>query len=78
MGHLRQQFAKRLKELRESRNMTQDDLATASGLSISFIRALEQGVNAPSFESLEILATALNVKAHKLFEFETDLYEGNK
>lgn len=69
MGHLRQQFAKRLKELREQRGMTQEELAKASGLSISFIRAVEQGVNAPSFESIEALTKALNLEAKELFDF---------
>lgn len=70
MGQLRQQFAKRLKALREERSMTQEDLAKASGLSISFIRAVEQGVNAPSFESIEDLAQALAVEVRELFQFQ--------
>lgn len=69
MGQLRQQFAKRLKELREQRGMTQEELAKASGLSISFIRAVEQGVNAPSFDSMEALAKALAVEAIDFFQF---------
>ena len=70
MGQLRQQFAKRLKELREQKGLTQEDLAKASGLSISFIRAVEQSVNAPSFETIEALASALQVKVKSFFEFE--------
>lgn len=67
MGQLRQQFAKRLKQLRQQKGMTQEELAKASGLSISFIRAVEQGVNAPSFESIEVLAKALDVEAREFF-----------
>jgi transcriptional regulator with XRE-family HTH domain len=73
MGQLRQQFAKRLKELRKQKRMTQEDLAKASGLSISFVRSVEQGVNAPSFESIEAIASALHVNVNVLFEFETNL-----
>jgi transcriptional regulator with XRE-family HTH domain len=72
MGQLRQQFAKRLKELREQRGLTQEELAKASGLSISFIRAIEQGVNAPSFESIEFLAKALAVEEREFFSFRRD------
>lgn len=67
MGHLRQQFAKRLKELREQRSMTQEELAKASGLSVSFIRSVEQGVNAPSFESIEKLAQVLETPIKEFF-----------
>jgi transcriptional regulator with XRE-family HTH domain len=67
MGELRQQFAKRLRELRQQKGMTQEELASESGLSISFIRSVEQGVNAPSFESLEALAKALAVEVRELF-----------
>lgn len=67
MGQLRQQFAKRLKDIRERKGMTQEELANACGLSISFIRAVEQGVSAPSFESIEVLAEALDVEAKEFF-----------
>ncbi len=70
MSQLRQQFAQRLKLLRHQKGMTQEDLAQASGLSTNFIRAVEQAVNAPSFESLEIIAGALEVKVWELFNFE--------
>jgi transcriptional regulator with XRE-family HTH domain len=70
MGQLRQQFAKRLKELREQKGMTQDDLAKASGLSISFVRSIEQGIHAPSFASIEQLADALTIKPKDLFNFD--------
>ena len=70
MGQLRQQFAKRLKELREQKGMTQEELAKASGLSVSFIRSIEQCTNAPSFESIEALTKALNLEAKELFNFK--------
>lgn len=69
MTRLRRQFARRLKSLRQQKGMTQEDLANASGLSVNFIRAVEQAVNAPSFESLEALAGALGVTVGDLFDF---------
>jgi transcriptional regulator with XRE-family HTH domain len=67
MGQLRQQFAKRLKELREQKGMTQEELAKASGLSVSFIRSVEQGVSAPSFESIEKIAQVLEIPIKEFF-----------
>lgn len=69
MSDLRRQFARRLKTLRQQKGMTQEELATASGLSVNFIRAVEQAINAPSFESLEAIAGALGVEVKELFEF---------
>lgn len=71
MSQLRQQFAKRLKELRKQRGMTQEELAVATGLSVSFVRSIEQGINAPSFESIEIIASALSVTVIAMFDFHS-------
>ncbi|HIP72420.1 MAG TPA: XRE family transcriptional regulator [Anaerolineae bacterium] len=75
MGQLRQQFAKRLKELRQQKGMTQEELATSSKLSISFIRALEQNVHSPSLTSIELLAKALSVEPKDLFDFHSNITE---
>ena len=69
MGQLRQQFAKRLKELRQQKGMTQEELAKATGLSVSFIRAIEQATHTPSFDSIEKLCDALNIQPKNLFDF---------
>ena len=71
MSQQRQKFAQRLKTLRSQKGMTQEDLAQATGLSISFIRAVEQGLYAPSFESIEAIAKSLSVREKELFDFES-------
>ena len=73
MGQLRKQFAKRLKELRQQKGMTQEELAKATGLSVSFIRSMEQATHAPSFDSIEKLCATLNIQPKNLFDF----IEGN-
>lgn len=70
--NLRKQFSRRLGFLRKQRGMTQEELAVAAGLSVSFIRAIEQGVHAPSFESLDQLAFALGLEVQDLFRFQSD------
>lgn len=69
MSQLRQQFAKRLKELRLRKGMTQEELANTAHLSVSFIRSIEQGTHAPSFESIEKLSFALALQTKELFNF---------
>ncbi len=69
MTQLRNQFAKRFKALRVDKQLTQEDLAKMLGLSTSFVSNLERGINAPSFETLESIAKALEVSVKDLFDF---------
>lgn len=55
------EFSNRLKELRSSRNLSQDDLAKNLGLGKSSISMYEKGKRKPSFEVLEALADFFNV-----------------
>ena len=58
----------RIKELRESANMTQSDLAEKSGVSRVIINGLESGrVKATSTKSLQKLAKALNTQVQNIF-----------
>jgi transcriptional regulator with XRE-family HTH domain len=68
---LQSQFALHLQKLRRMRNLTQVELAQKTGLSASFISSLERGVDAPSFDSLEAIAFALDVPVRELFNFES-------
>jgi transcriptional regulator with XRE-family HTH domain len=54
-------FAARLKELRESAGLTQQELADKVGLSLGAIRHLEQGLNEARFSTINALAEALGV-----------------
>ena len=72
MSELRRQFAQRLRELRQQKGMTQEELANASKMSVGFIRSIEQGIHAPSFESIEALAVALSVSIRELFDFDSN------
>ena len=62
----KEEIGLRIKTMRKSRNMTQEDLAKAIDQSASSITMYENGRREPSFETLEALADAFNVS---LFEF---------
>ena len=55
-------FARRLKELREEEGLTQGELAIKAGLSVQAISALENETRAPSWETVRRLALALGVE----------------
>ena len=54
-------FAARLKELRESKRLTQQQLADLAGLKLGGIADLEQGRREPAWRTVLALAKALDV-----------------
>ncbi|WP_081704145.1 helix-turn-helix domain-containing protein [Photorhabdus temperata] len=61
----------RIKELRQSRAWSQEQLAELSSLSVRTIQRLENGEKA-SLETLAAIASAFNIKVTDLYSPETD------
>lgn len=59
--NVRSRFGATLKERRLRRQLTQEQLAEASGLSYKFVGELERGQGNPTLETLARLAAALDV-----------------
>lgn len=72
MSELRAQVGKRLRYLRRQRNLTQEQLAEAAGISVDMLSNIERGINAPSFETIERLVKAFNVLPKDLFCFDDE------
>ncbi len=70
MQNLKEAFGKRIKELRKSRNMTQEELAEFLSLNPRQLTRIEAGENFPSAESLAKLCCALDIDMKYLFDFE--------
>ena len=66
--NLLKSFGKRLKELRASRNMSQETLAVCCGLDRTYISGLERGVRNPSLTCIFQVAKGLDVKAELLIK----------
>ena len=69
MGALKVQFGKRLKFLRKQSNLTQEQLAESTGLTIESISNIKRGLFGPKFDNLEKIAAAIGVEVQELFEF---------
>ncbi len=69
MSQLNEQFGKRLQFLRKRANMTQEELASATGFTYEAISNFERGIHGVKFSALEKIADALNVQVKELFEF---------
>jgi transcriptional regulator with XRE-family HTH domain len=59
-------IGKRLKELREAKNLSQGDIERRSGLLRSYISRVEGGYTVPSLATLERFAKALGVEPYQL------------
>ncbi|WP_037355852.1 helix-turn-helix domain-containing protein [Selenomonas sp. FC4001] len=61
-------FNERLKELRKSRHLTQDEFSKQSGIGRSAVSMYESGKRMPSYETLEQIADFFNVSMGSLIE----------
>ncbi len=66
-------LGRRVKALREAAQLTQEDFAQRSGISVSFASLLERGERSPSYETLFAVAEALKVEVSELFRESDEL-----
>lgn len=69
-------FGQVLRELRQNRGLSQEQLALVCDLDRTFISMLERGRRQPSLSSVITLAQALGTQPHKLVKNTTDLMNG--
>ncbi len=72
MANLKTLFGKNLRKIRRRKDLTQEKLAETLGVSVEFVSNMERGVNAPSFETIEKIASAFDLPAAQLFDFEEE------
>jgi transcriptional regulator with XRE-family HTH domain len=65
-------IGERLRELRETKNLSQGDIEKRTGLLRCYISRVENGHTVPAVETLEKMARALEVPLYQLF------YEGDE
>jgi transcriptional regulator with XRE-family HTH domain len=51
--------------------MTQQQLAELLDISIDFLSLVERGINAPSFENLEVFSITLGIPVRDFFDFSS-------
>lgn len=65
--------SKIIRSLRQKRNMTLEDLARQTGLSVSYLSEVERGKKQPSLETLEKISQALNISRDALLSSSNNL-----
>jgi len=68
----------RLRELRERKFLTQDELAERTGMTRANISRLENGLQRPRISTVRKLATALGVEPDDLIVWEVGDHEAKK
>src|SRR5208283_5088619 len=68
-------LADRLRQIRESKKLSQGDIQNRSGLLRCYISRVENGHTVPALETLEKIARALEVPLYQLFYEEGPLVE---
>lgn len=52
-----------------ARKMSQEEFAELLGISVDFLSLIERGINAPSFENLDVFSAQLGIPVSQLFTF---------
>lgn len=70
MSTLKEKLGKRIRELRKSRGLTQEQVAEMIGMEPPNISKMENGFHFPKLENIEKLSRIFNVEVKELFNFE--------
>jgi transcriptional regulator with XRE-family HTH domain len=73
----RLQFGRKVKELRISKQMTQEDLATRVGVFRTYLSRIETGLANPTLTMIYDLAAALGAPVTSLFEIPSAASNGS-
>ncbi len=71
--NLKKAFAEKLKEIRKSKGLTQEQLAELVNVAPRHISFIETARSFPSSDLLERLCMALNINYSMLFDYDNDL-----
>ena len=69
MHSLQKKFGARIREIRKSKKLTQEQLAEITNMDIPNLSNIERGKKFVSAQTLEKIAIALNVEEKDLFDF---------
>ncbi len=70
MTSLKQKFGKRVREIRKSKGLTQEQIAELINIEPPNVSKMESGLHFPQPDKIEKLAKALDVNIQELFDFE--------
>lgn len=69
MSDIKKRFGKRLRQLREGKGVSQEELSKLAGFDRTYVGKIERGERNPSLETIAKLAEKLEIDLIKLFKF---------
>lgn len=64
-----QRIGKKLKKIREEKNLSQEDVAKAAGIATGYYSRVERGKHSPSSSVLERICKVLKIKSSDILPF---------
>ncbi len=78
MKSIEKRFGKRVRELRQARGISQEDLADLAGMHRTYLGGIERGERNPCLRNISAIAEALGVTLEVLFTLEIEKSNSNK
>ena len=72
MKAIEKQLGERVRELRLTSNLTQEELAFKSGMHRTYLGGIERGERNPSLKNIAAIAKALDISLAELFLFPAE------
>jgi transcriptional regulator with XRE-family HTH domain len=69
MQSIQKQFGNRVRELRQAKGISQEELAEKAGIHRTYLGGIERGERNPCLKNILQVATALGVTLSELFSF---------
>jgi len=69
MKTIEKRFGERVRELRQAKGLSQEELAFKSGVHRTYLGGIERGERNPSLKNISAIAEALGVQLSELFSF---------
>lgn len=70
VGNICENFANKLKEIREKKRLTKGQLSSLADIDMSYVGKIERCEKYPNIKTIAKLAVALGVPVKDLFDFE--------
>ncbi len=70
MKTIEERFGHRIRELREAKGLSQEELAFKVGVHRTYLGGIERGERNPSLKNIDLIANALEISLAELFLFE--------
>ena len=73
MSDIMERFSKKVRDMRQLRGISQEQLALKAGINVSFLGQIERGTKKPTIDTIDKLLEALDISYQEFFDFESNI-----